>query len=99
MASADDGMQVFLNRMTGSRAEPTSECRIEPARERLFKAAHCPSASGGRVPCCAKMRLATGPLPQTWLETRGLLIHGDRVRFTRGPPARVMKTVDTGNLH
>lgn len=66
--------------------------------EWLKVAAHCPSASGGRVPCCAKMRLATGPLPQTWLETRGLLIHRYRVRFTRGPPARVMKMVDTGDL-
>src|SRR6202166_2732879 len=33
-------------------------------------ATYCPAASGGRAPCCAKMRLATGPLAQTWLETR-----------------------------
>src|SRR5471032_173846 len=66
--------------------------------EWLKVAVHCPSASGGRVRCCAKMRLATGPLPQTQLETRGLVIRGHRVRFTGDPPARVMKMVDTGDL-
>jgi len=39
--------------------------------ERLIRAAHCPSRSSGRLPCCAKMRLVTEPSAHPGFETAG----------------------------
>jgi hypothetical protein len=55
----------------------TFECLAESVGDRLNRAAHCPCASGDRVPYASKMRPAKGPLTQTWLETPW--VHDPRV--------------------
>ena|ERR1700688_512854 len=74
------------------------ECRKGTLGERLLMAAHRPSASGSRLPCCAKMQLATGASSSHVVRDAMLIISGCRVRLTGSPTTRVMKLVGTADL-
>src|SRR5471032_1266107 len=83
-------------RRSAARGPRSSECPGECADQRPELAAHWPCASGGRVPCCAKMRLAIGPIAQTWSEARWA--HHPRVPVRhrpRAPTATASSDVDS----